>query len=246
MNEFGVFTIFLVYTAIMICLFLSVYQSNRDDEAVAAAAAVANNITTVEQDQQNELSLQAFSKSYKYDAGNDSTNSKVQRRREVRNDLLGPLVPVDCNVNRRVCVTSENCQLFCKDATIVNFQCSNNGVCVEAPITASSSSDNSDYAVCDTRGGEYGLLVGYNELGVAQWDCVQLYPGWQDRTQYCEKGIIDMDARVRAPTYSDCLCPPKTVRMVYNKSILGQTVYGLPHCVPNNLEKFYQLNYRKI
>lgn len=28
---------------------------------------------------------------------------------------------------------------------------------------------------CDVSGGEYALLVGYSNLGVALWKCVQMY-----------------------------------------------------------------------
>lgn len=129
---------------------------------------------------------------------------------------------------------------------MVNFEC-NHGVCVQSAVDPGKpGSDGSSAAHCDTKNGEYGLLVGYNELGIAQWECIQLYPSWQRKDIYCENGKVDIDVRAREPSYRDCICRSGDVRLVYRRSVLGQTVYGLPHCVPADRVKFYELSYSQM
>lgn len=163
------------------------------------------------------------------------------------NSFAGPLTAVDCDNRQRVCIDDSNCSLLCVGAAEKTFVCD--------PYTSTCSSDTwkgieeqsgggggsggggangaGASPECNTKIGEYALLQGYNELGVAQWNCVQLYPTWNDTSRYCEGGKVDIDARVRAPSYLDCTCPSGTKRMVYAKSTLGNVVYGLPHCVQN-------------
>jgi hypothetical protein len=175
-----------------------------------------------------------------------SVNPTVYRRREVQKNLLGPLVPVDCQKNVRYCLRADNCKMFCKDAAVVPFDCTN-GVCVQRPVDNEKPTGGDNESHCDTKNGEYGLLVGYNELGIAQWECVQMYTMWtKNRKSYCQNGVLNIDARKREPSYRDCICPEGSVRIVYRKSVLGQTVCGLPYCVPENLYKFYELSYQRI
>lgn len=176
---------------------------------------------------------------------NRSTNEDaVDRRRDFTGQLTGPLYPVDCNRFQRYCLKSDNCNLLCKDAAVTSFTCSK-GICVEE----SSSNSNNPPSVdsnCDTKNGEYGLLIGYNELGVALWQCVQLYPAFADRKRYCENGVLNIDARVREPSYRDCICPAGNLRIVYRESVLGQVVNGLPHCVTKEVFPFYSLAYVEV
>lgn len=197
----------------------------------------------VQQDRENRLAERCFSAAEDRDY-TDANGLTVHRRRDLQRDLLGPIVPVNCSKINRYCLKAENCTLFCKDASVVKFDCVD-GVCVSKPLDADKPTGDDTNSNCDTKNGEYGLLVGYNEIGVAQWECVQLYPAWRDTTKYCEGGRVDIDVRVREPSYRDCLCPEDSVRIVYRKSVLGQTVYGLPHCVPRNMLKFYELSYEQ-
>lgn len=228
--------VLLVYAGLIVLLTSLMLLTTGPSLSPAAA-------TTLEQDLRDRSAAEVFSVLHNDDA-TAATSRRVERRREIQKSLLGPLVPVNCNTTRRLCLRSENCRLFCKDSAVVAFECEQ-GVCVErahddvvdgAKVEMSSN--------CDTKNGEFGLLVGYSELGVAQWECVQLYPGWENRSRYCENGTVELDTRVRTPSYKDCVCPADTQRMVYERSVLGQTVYGLPHCVPDRLVKFYSLSYR--
>lgn len=184
--------------------------------------------------------------SYTADATSD-IDQTVNRRREAESDILGPIVPVDCSRTQRYCLDRDNCRLFCKDASVIEFDCLN-GICVQRAVDKEKPTHNSSDggSKCDTKNGEYGLLVGYNEIGVAMWECVQLYPAWQNRSSYCENGTIDLDVRKREPSYRDCTCRSSDVRIVYRYSILGQSVNGLPHCVSSDRYKFYELSYRQI
>jgi hypothetical protein len=219
---------------------------------VAAIVAAALLFTTskrqrsenrdVKTDYENLVARECFSADRLEDR---NVNSNVSRRREVQKNLLGPLVPVDCQKVNRYCLKPENCKLFCKDAAVVPFDCTN-GVCVQKAVDTTKPTGSDQQSPCDTKNGEYGLLVGYNDLGIAQWECIQLYPAWQDRKSYCQNGRLDLDVRAREPSYRDCTCSEGTTRMVYKKSVLGQTVFGLPYCVPNNVVKFYELSYAKV
>lgn len=226
----GVFGAYVI-VAVLVCLLLFGRTPKLDgSEAVQLTS-----------DLEQSYALGAFSASLVQQNG-DAEATRVERRREIQRDLLGPVVPVNCNTTKRICVTSDNCKLFCKDAAIVDFDCEQ-GVCVERALDATRPIQDDDESPCDKKNGEYGLLVGYNELGLATWECVQLYPGWQDRSTYCEGGTVDIDTTVRAPSYADCLCPTGTTRIVYKRSVLGQVAYGLPHCVPTDRAKFYSLSY---
>lgn len=198
----------------------------------------------IEEDLRSLAALSSFS-AQKRVTEIDTENDTVLRRREIQTSILGPIEPVNCGNFRSLCLFKENCNLFCKDAYIAEFDC-NKGVCVERPLDLNKPGAADQSSNCNTKNGEYGLLIGYNDLGFAQWQCVQLYPNWQNREKYCEGGTINIDARVREPSYRDCLCPENTTRMVYKKSLLGQTVYGLPHCVSNKISKFYELSYAKM
>lgn len=184
----------------------------------------------------------------------DEANQRVSLDNST-NSFAGPLAPVDCDNKQRVCIDDSNCSLLCIGAAEKTFVCD--------PYTSTCSSDTwrgiEEDSVkgdgndkngagaspeCNTKIGEYALLQGYNELGVAQWNCVQLYPTWNDTSRYCEGGKVDIDARVRAPSYLDCTCPSGTTRMVYSKSTLGNVVYGLPHCVTNTA--IYSSDYKIV
>lgn len=226
----GVFGVYVVIVVLVCLLLFGSTPRLGGDEAAQLTS-----------DLEQDYALSAFSAGLVQQNGDGETN-RVERRREVQRELLGPVVPVNCNTTKRLCVTADNCKLFCKDAAVVPFDC-DQGVCVERALDASRPADTDDESPCDKKNGEYGLLVGYNELGVATWECVQLYPGWQDRSKYCEGGTVDLDTRVRAPSYADCMCPSGTTRIVYKRSVLGQVTYGLPHCIPNAHRKFYSLSY---
>lgn len=163
--------------------------------------------------------------------------------------LEGPLVPLDCRHIPRPCLLERDCTFLCSNSASVSYECDRKSLlCVERAVgittDAGNSGNNDDKDTsdrdsvdpssvkCNTKAGEYALLEGYNELGVAQWNCIQLYPGWEGGgKRYCENGIVNIDARVRVPSYADCTCPSGTTRIVYARSQLGQQIYGLPHCV---------------
>jgi len=161
--------------------------------------------------------------------------------------VFGPLIPVDCDALSTVCLSDSHCKLLCRNASIKHYQCDEKRhVCVNLSLPgmtsiAGNSHDDISSENCNTRIGEYALLQGYNEIGVAQWRCVRLYPGWNDYSRYCEGGKVELDARRRPPSYRDCRCPDGTMRMVYRRSMIGQEVHGLPHCV--TFPHLYDLDY---
>lgn len=238
--------------ALTVTLVVAITMSTRSKRSAPSEAATATNtkITNalaLKRDVEDWVAADAFGIAENDDSL--SAGPKVERRREAQRDLLGPLAPVDCATTQAICVTASNCNLLCKNAALVSFDCVN-GACVEKAVSnvspSSSSSSSDDQANCNTRIGEYGLLVGYNELGVAQWECVQLYPRWQNLATYCEGGTVSLDARVREPSYRDCSCAVGHTRMVYRRSVLGQTAHGLPHCVRDDLVRFYEPSYEKL
>ena len=164
--------------------------------------------------------------------------------------LDGPLVPLDCDKSVRVCLTDNDCSILCKrkNGVLIDVKCDPTDLVCRPSATTSGDDDHvlppdQPEPNCKTDKGEYALLQGYNELGIAQWNCVQLYPGWMDYSKYCENGVINIDTRKRAPSYLDCTCPENTLRMVYSKSQLGQEVFGLPHCVDRSLKHLYEADY---
>lgn len=245
------FWLTMLYVAIAVCLtgWLLVRRFR------FARSTAADHRSTFHDDLRHLLVEQVFSaNTHMRDDSSNIGNSegtpitqKVERRRETQRFLSGPLKPTDCMVARVACLKADNCTLLCKNASVLDFDCVK-GVCMEKPIgiggiDAGGNNSSNDQSNCDLKNGEIGLLVGYNEIGTAQWECVQLYPGWEKRNTYCEGGIVDIDARVRTPSYRDCMCPGGTTRMTYRRSTLGQTVYGRPHCIRNAVAKFYEIDY---
>lgn len=164
----------------------------------------------------------------------------------------GLLVPVNCDYKPTICLNDSNCALLCQNASVKHYQCDmQKHVCVDhgLPMDIKGSDgyfyngekDSISSENCNTRLGEYALLQGYNEIGIAVWNCVGLYPGWNDYSRYCEGGIVELDMRHRLPSYRDCTCPQGTTRMVYRQSMLGQEMNGLPHCV--KFPHLYELDY---
>lgn len=141
----------------------------------------------------------------------------------------------DCSTVRRYCMHDVDCETICKPYKLTIYKCDNNNVCYPAPIE-----DNEDpgKVVCDTKHGEYALLVGYTTIGTALWQCVQLYRHYVDSTKFCENGVFDMDANKREPSYCDCTCPAGTIRAVY--SIASFYDNAIPHCIPRETWKFYK------
>lgn len=160
--------------------------------------------------------------------------------------LDGVLVPLACSQVRRPCLTDRDCATLCRGNVVYSCDSSSN-VCSEPRVigvdgTIDENENEPPTPIkCRTDKGEYAVLQGFTDLGTANWNCVQLFPGWNDGpgTKFCENGVVDIDTRLRTPSYRDCQCPAGTTRIVYAISRLGQQVYGLPHCVKD--PKFYNV-----
>lgn len=251
-NDKALFWLTMLYVAVAV-LFTGWLLVRR----FCSAQPAADSRSTFHDDVRQRLVEQVFSanahlRDENSDIGDNegtSITQKVERRRETQRFLTGQLKPTDCIHTQVACLKAENCTLLCKNASVLDFDCVK-GMCTEKPIgVGGGDSDRNDISNdpsnCDLKNGEIGLLVGYNEIGTAQWECVQLYPGWEKRSTYCEGGTVDIDARVRTPSYRDCMCPGGTTRMTYRRSTLGQTVYGLPHCIHDAVVKFYEIDYEE-
>lgn len=191
--------------------------------------------------------------------GNNDERSEHLLSSTVRSDdynsasINGPLIPLPCSQIARPCLTDRDCSIVCNGSGIEYYCDKKSLVCSEGVLPIGNDDDNKgdgndnnddngkDIPIkCDTKNGEYALLQGYTEIGVAQWKCIQLYPGWEGGGKsYCEEGTVNLDTRIRTPSYKDCTCPSNTTRIVYMRSTLGQQVYGLPHCVKQ--PKLYNL-----
>lgn len=176
-------------------------------------------------------------------------------RSTVRNNtnqtIEDPLITVDCRTKNRSCLRDQDCNVLCsRNATTLPYECDQKLlVCRETGININDPNGNDDDdddnennnsngtpIKCNNEMGEYALLQGYNNLGVAEWNCVQLFPSWRDPgKRYCEGGVMHLDTRKSLPSYKQCECPNDTKRIVYKRSI-GQTIFttGLPHCVKNS------------
>lgn len=179
-----------------------------------------------------------FDASYALTTLTGSAHGKANTDSYAYDSLNGALVPVNCSRKRRLCIADSDCRYLCENGNTA-YECDQRTMsCGEKAVNIIEEDGDNTAGVakrCDTKRGEYALLQGYNELGVAQWNCVQLYPGWQGPgVRYCEGGQVDMDVRVRVPSYLDCTCPADTTRIVYARSQLGQQIYGLPHCVKHS------------
>lgn len=141
----------------------------------------------------------------------------------------------DCSTVRRYCVYDQDCETICEPKKAVIFKCDENEICY--PYFIEDKNDPGKVE-CDTKHGEYALLVGYTSVGTALWQCVQLYRHFIDPTKFCENGIFDMDANVREPSYKDCTCPSDTIRAVYKISSFYDN--AIPHCISEISWKFYK------
>lgn len=182
----------------------------------------------------------------------NASNVRIRTRDDDLNNsnIEGPLIPADCRASVRSCLRNEDCLVLCqRNATTLSYNCDQKTLlCRENGLTIDNSSssddgsgnnnnddDNDTPINCRNDLGEYALLQGYNNLGVAEWNCVQIFPSWSEPgKRYCEGGVMHLDTRKGLPSYKQCDCPSGTTRIVYKRSI-GQTVFdtGLPHCVKN-------------
>lgn len=149
---------------------------------------------------------------------------------------------VDCTAEIRYCDNDSDCASLCREYERARFVCSGDKTCVTRAVRVDDNGGAIDE--CDTRRGEYAVLVGYTNVGAAEWRCVQLYKQYADRSKYCEGGEFDMNATVREPSYRDCSCPDGTVRCVYNIASVYES--NLPHCVPKASWRFYRNSMRAV
>lgn len=159
----------------------------------------------------------------------------------------------DCTAEQRYCGNDDDCDTLCRTFVRVRFVCDSDSTstCVPAFVKSrpgDNDGDGGDAAEggreCDTRNGEYALLVGYTALGYARWQCVQLYSHWQERETFCEGGNFAMNADVREPSFRDCDCPEGTLRAVH--AMANQYDHGLPHCVPKERWPFLRNDMRQV
>lgn len=66
-------------------------------------------------------------------------------------------------------------------------------------------------------------------------------PRLKRKNDSCEGGEFHMDAKIREPSYVDCICPQDTVRAVYKFS--SEYESQIPHCIPRNQWHLYSLNF---
>lgn len=198
--------------------------------------------TTVKQDRTltSRETSRLFDASYGLATLTGSAHGKSHTDSFAYDSLNGALVPVNCSRRRRLCLADSDCRFLCENGNTA-YECDQRTMtCGERAVNiieedGDNAAGGNAAKRCDTKRGEYALLQGYNELGVALWNCIQLYPGWQGPgVRYCEGGQVDMDVRIRVPSYMDCTCPADTTRIVYARSQLGQQIYGLPHCVKHS------------
>lgn len=153
----------------------------------------------------------------------------------------------DCSVTVRYCAFDTDCDALCKDFRNIRFHCEENK-CVARPIVRDNNDDSSDKNIdvinCNLEAGEYALLVGYTNLGVAKWKCVQMYKKFLQRDKFCEGGTFLFNALIKSPSYRDCLCPSDAIRAVYNVSSLYDD--ALPHCIPRTTWQFYANSMRPV
>lgn len=194
-----------------------------------------------------------------------SVNVSGQRtnvRSQTDQSIEGPLLTVDCRSTNRSCLRNQDCNILChRDETTLPFECDSKLLlCREKGVDINNNNDdnngdddgdNNDKnkdtehkppIKCNNEAGEYALLQGYNNLGIAEWNCVQLFPSWTEPgKRYCEGGTMRLDITQSLPSYKQCECPNDTKRIVYRRSI-GQTIFttGLPHCVKNS--KLFESN----
>lgn len=149
---------------------------------------------------------------------------------------------VDCSVERRFCVSDNDCQILCKEYKRLLFRCNDtSNTCDPQKIFNDAADDNDEREneenrqdkQCDVKNGEFAMLVGYTTLGTAIWQCIQLYRHFRDRSKFCEGGTFDMRADIREPSYRDCECPPDTIRAVYRHPTAYEQIgdSALPHCI---------------
>lgn len=154
----------------------------------------------------------------------------------------------DCAKNDRYCSSSNDCLLLCKRYKYTEFLCDvTSSTCVPVPITDKGGDGDEDLSVpkpCDTKNGEYAVLVGFANIGAAVWQCIQIYSQYVDRSKFCENGVFDMNANVREPSFRDCECPSGTVRAVHS---IG-TAYdnSLPHCVREDQWQLLKFSMTKV
>lgn len=147
----------------------------------------------------------------------------------------------DCSQIRRYCMHNQDCETICEPHTGVLFRCDENEICYPWFI---EDNEDPNKVECDTKSGEYALLVGYTTVGTALWQCVQLYQQYVDRNKYCENGDFQMNVDLREPSYRDCTCSGNDIRAIYK--IASAYDNALPHCISENNWRFYELDMIRI
>lgn len=148
---------------------------------------------------------------------------------------------IDCSLETRYCKRDSDCLILCKFYANSRLTCdTNRNVCNLTNVSNDGGNDGSgdDVVRCDNAAGEYALLVGYTTIGVAKWQCIQLYSNYSKREDFCENGEWSINANLREPSYRDCHCSSDDVLAVFKLP----TVYdnALPHCIPRITWPLYQ------
>ena len=152
------------------------------------------------------------------------------------------------------CIDDRTCALLCNDHLLTPTMCRGN-LCVLKSEIGGDNGGGVDGGVvgdeepagtnCNTRIGEFAVLQALPDItGSALWRCVNLYSVYADRSTFCEGGTWNMDARVRAPSYSDCVCGQNHTRVVYE--FPGLATDGRPHCIATSDLPYYSSSYRIV
>lgn len=141
--------------------------------------------------------------------------------------LLNETPRMSCSQISTPCYTNSDCAFLC---TEIKFTICNEYVCDEIQ----KPSIEPPPITCNSNHGIIPVLVGYNSLGTAQWECKSIFLNqiFDDsdklKVSMCEDGKLNINLNKKVFDYTDCECQEDSARFIFD--LFNPYVASIPHC----------------
>lgn len=111
----------------------------------------------------------------------DIEEKETNEDKLVKQLRIKEIVPIgntmtDCAIDAKFCHVDTDCEYLCKRYKRIKFACDFNHTCAPRQIDGGNGGGGDDDDIplvkCDTKLGEYAMLVGYTTIGTAIWQCI--------------------------------------------------------------------------
>lgn len=150
---------------------------------------------------------------------------------------------LDCNENKNVlCNFAIDCFTTCRTDGH-EYEC-DYGRCVRKIV---KKDDPNEEIFCNQNHGIYKAIESINELNVAKWSCVSMYPElWSDEDKKnpgaCQGGTLNTNVygiKGHAPELTDCKCPDGSTLSYFSGKQISAANAQIPVCLPSDRLHLY-------